>query len=187
MITTGTGLATACDPDADNDGLLNTEETVTNWLDPDSDDDNYTDYEEIWHNGQAGYQYLYTPKDTNPNNPDTDNDGLLDGDEVHLYGSDPLKADTNGNGIDDGHEDFDGDGIINIDDPFPFDASAPDGDINNSGGVDAGDVLVVERIVLGLLVPDTVHYQHLDVYPPGAPDGKIDMSDLLLMMQMALQ
>jgi hypothetical protein len=183
----GDGLGDACDPDADNDGLLNTEEPVTTWLDPDSDDDHYSDYEEIWHNGQAGYQYLYTPKDTNPNKPDTDGDGLLDGDEVHLYGSDPLKADTNGNGIDDGHEDFDGDGIINIDDPFPFDANTPDGDINNSGGVDAGDVLVVERIVLGLLVPDAVHYQHLDVYPPGAPDNKIDMSDLLLMMQMALQ
>jgi hypothetical protein len=184
----GDSLGDACDPDADNDGLLNTEETNSNWLDADTDNDNYTDLEEYQHNGQPGYQGPpYANKDTNPNNPDTDNDGLLDGDEVHLYGSDPLKADTNGNGIDDGHEDFDGDGIINIDDPFPFDASAPDGDINNSGGVDAGDVLVVERIVLGLLVPDTVHYQHLDVYPPGAPDGKIDMSDLLLMMQMVSQ
>jgi hypothetical protein len=183
----GDGLGDVCDPDADNDGLLNSEETNSNWLDADTDNDNYTDYEEYWHNGVAGYQQPpYVNRDTNPNNPDTDYDGLLDGDEVHLYGTDPLKADTNGNGIDDGHEDFDGDGIINILDPFPFVANAPDGDINNSGSVDAGDIVVVTRIVLGLLVPDTTDYQHLDVYPPGAPDGKIDMSDLLLMMQMAL-
>ena len=186
----GDSLGDVCDPDADNDGLLNTEETNSYWLDADTDHDNYTDFEEYQHNGQRGYQGPpYANRDTNPNNPDTDYDGLLDGDEVHLYGTDPLKADTNGNGIDDGHEDFDGDGIINIDDPYPFESNCPDGDINNSLSVDAGDVLVVERIVLGLLAPDTSHYQHLDVYPPCAsdgPDGNIDMSDLLLMMQMAL-
>ena len=177
----GDGLGDICDPDADNDGLLNSEETHSNWLNADSDNDNYTDFEEYWHNGQAGYQYIFIPKDTNPNNPDTDGDGLLDGDEVHLCGTDPLDNSDAG----DCNLDSDGDGIIDADDPLPFDFNYQDGDINNSSTVDAGDIAVTTQIVLGMRDPDTAHYQHLDVYPPGAPDGIINMPDLLLVIQMA--
>jgi hypothetical protein len=107
---------------------------------------------------------------------------------VHLYGYDPLKADTNGNGIDDGDEDFDGDGIVNVADPMPWDPNTgnPDGDMNNSLDVDAGDVLILEQIVLGLRDPTMSDFQHGDVYPPGEPDGIINMSDLLLVIQMLL-
>ena len=183
----GDGEGDVCDDDADGDGLPNAQETASNWLDEDSDNDNYTDFDEYWHNGVAGYQPLIN-RDTNPNNPDTDYDGLLDGDEVYLYGPeyDPLVADSNGNGISDGNEDFDGDGIINVDDPMPLVPNGyPDGDLNNSPGVDAGDIVIIMQIVLGLRVPDASDLQHGDVYPPGAPDGTIDMSDLLLVIQMA--
>jgi hypothetical protein len=178
------GIGDVCDDDADGDGLLNTEETITNWLDEDSDDDNYTDYEEIWHNGAAGYTGPpYVNRDTNPNDPDTDNDGLLDGDEVHLYASDPLDP------LDPGevNPDTDGDGIPDVDDPLPNDINYQDGDINNSMSVDAGDIVVATRIVLGTLTPGTWHYQHLDVYPSDLPDGNIDMPDLLLIIQMAAE
>jgi hypothetical protein len=170
------GLGDVCDPDADGDGLLNSEETSSNWLDADSDNDNYTDYEEYWHNGVAGYQPLIN-RDTNPNYPDTDYDGLLDGDEVHLFHTNPLLAVM----------DYDGDGIINADDPLPLDYNYQDGNMNNSPGVDAGDVVIIERIVLGMLVPGVAHYQHFDVYPQGVPDGIINMSDLLLVIRMSLQ
>jgi hypothetical protein len=178
----GDSMGDLCDPDADNDGLLNTDELVTDWLDEDSDDDNYTDYEEIWHNGQAGYQIITNPRDTNPNNPDSDFDGLLDGDEVHLCGTDPLDNSDAG----DCDLDTDGDGIPDADDPLPFDFNYQDGDINNSSTVDAGDIVVTTQIVLGTLVPGTAHYQHLDVSPQGAPDGTINMPDLLRVIQMSL-
>jgi hypothetical protein len=176
----GDGLGDLCDLDADDDGLLNMEENHSNWLDADSDNDNYTDFEEYWHNGVAGYQ-SFINRDTNPYSPDTDYDGLLDGDEVHLYGTDPLDPlDPVG-----GNLDADGDGILDADDPLPYDFNYQDGDINNSMSVDAGDIVVATRIVLGTLTPDTVHYQHFDVYPQGAPDGIINLSDLLLVIQMA--
>jgi len=181
----GDGLGDLCDPDADNDGLLNSEETNTDWLDEDSDDDNYGDYEEIWHNGQAGYQFIFN-KDTNPNDPDTDNDGLLDGDEVYLYGYDPLLADSNGNGTDDGDEDFDGDGLSNVSDPLPLATNFQDGDMNNSGSVDAADVLIIQQIALGLRTPTLSDYQHGDVVPLGAPDGVIDTGDVLMVTRAAL-
>ena len=181
----GDGLGDLCDPDADNDGLLNTDETITSWLDADSDDDNYTDYEEIWHNGQAGYQYIFN-KDTNPNDADTDNDGLLDGDEVHLFGTDPLRADTNGNGIADGDEDFDGDGLSNVADPLPLAFNFRDGDMNNSFTVNAADVLIIQRIALGLRIPVLADFQHGDVAPLGSPDGSIDTADVLLVTEKAL-
>lgn len=203
----GDGIGDLCDADADNDGLLNINETVTNWLDPDSDNDNYTDYEEIWHNGLAGYQYILPPRDTNPNNPDTDSDGLLDGSEVHVFGTDPLKADTNANGTPDGREDFDADGLVNLDeitagtdplnpdtdgdglldgaDPLPLDTNFQDGDLNGSGTVDVVDALLAMRIAEGLLSPTTVHLQHGDITPMGAPDGVIDVSDALMVTRKA--
>lgn len=181
----GDALGDLCDPDADNDGLLNTDETSTNWLDEDSDDDNYGDYEEIWHNGQSGYQFIFN-KDTNPNDADTDNDGLLDGDEVYLFGTDPLLADSDSNGIADGFEDFDGDGLVNMADPLPLDVNYQDGDMDNSMTVNAADVLIIQRIALGSLMPVLAHYQHGDVSPLGAPDGVIDTADLLLVMRKAL-
>lgn len=177
------GLGDVCDPDADNDGLLNVEETNSSWLNADSDNDNYTDYEEYWHNGVAGYQPLIN-RDTNPAKADTDLDGLLDGDEVHLFGTNPLLADTNGNGITDGNEDFDGDGLSNLLDPLPLDYNYRDGDMNNTQALDAGDVLILEQIVLGLRVPGLADYQHGDVYPPAAPDGLIDMSDLVVVIRL---
>jgi hypothetical protein len=181
----GDDLGDLCDPDADNDGLLNTEETNTDWLDEDSDDDGYNDYEEIWHNGQSGYQFIFN-KDTNPNNADTDNDGLIDGDEVYLFGYDALDADSDGDGVADGDEDFDGDGLANVADPLPLDFNFQDGDMNGSTTVNAADVLIVQRIALGLLPPSLAHYQHGDVSPLAAPDGVIDTADVLLVTRKAL-
>jgi hypothetical protein len=200
----GDGTGDLCDTDADGDGLLNTEETLTNWLDPDTDHDHYTDYEEFWHNGQAGYQYF---TDTNPVIADTDYDGLLDGDEVHIFGTDPLKGDTDLNGVSDGQEDFDSDGLVNADemtagtdpynpdtdgdglldgvDPLPLDVNYPDGDLDGSGTVDVADALLAMRIASGLVSPTTFQLQHGDVTPMGAPDGTIDISDALMVMRKA--
>jgi hypothetical protein len=58
--------------------------------------------------------------------------------------------------------------------------------MNNSGSVNAADVLLIQRIVLGLLTPTLAHYQHGDVAPLGAPDGVIDTADVLMVMRKAL-
>ena len=165
---------------------INTEETNTDWLDEDSDDDGYSDYDEIWHNGKAGYQFIINP-DTNPNNADSDGDGLLDGDEVHIFGYDPRDVDSDDNGINDAHEDFDGDGLANTSDPLPIDFNFQDGDMDASTTVNAADILIIQRIALGLLPPTLTHYQHGDMAPLGTPDGTINLGDILLVTKKALE
>ena len=56
--------------------------------------------------------------------------------------------------------------------------AAPDGVLN------AADLLVAQRIVLGDLTPTLLDLAHGDVYPVGAPDGLINISDLILIRQM---
>lgn len=63
-----------------------------------------------------------------------------------------------------------------------------DGDVAPSGApdglVNAGDFLVMQRIVLGIITPDAITLAHGDLYPVNAPDGKIDTSDLLIQHQL---
>ena len=82
----------ACDTDADEDGLLKSEEEALG-TDPDNPD---TDGDGIGDGDESTYG-------TNPVEADTDKDGLNDGDEVD-GGTDPLVADSDGDGISDGDE-----------------------------------------------------------------------------------
>jgi beta-glucanase (GH16 family) len=65
-----------------------------------------------------------------------------------------------------------------------------DGDVGPLGSpdslLDAGDVLVLQRIVLGQLIPSDIEYSHGDLYPAGAPDGVLNLQDLLLLQQQVL-
>lgn len=65
-----------------------------------------------------------------------------------------------------------------------------DGDVGPLGSpdglLDAGDVLVLQRIVLGQLIPSDIEYSHGDLYPPGAPDGVLNVQDMLLLQQQVL-
>jgi hypothetical protein len=72
-------LGDVCDPDADNDGLSNTDEAVwgTNPLVADTDGDGLSDGQEV------------NTYSTDPVDSDSDNDGVTDGDEVNIYGIDP--------------------------------------------------------------------------------------------------
>ncbi len=101
-------------PDWDGDGVLNTDE-VTNGTDPndpDSDDDGYTDGEET--NGvddastpvtPTGTSDAMDPCDPNPLNTlcDTDLDGLTNDDET-IAGTDPNDPDSDDDGYTDGEE-----------------------------------------------------------------------------------
>ena len=92
----------AC-PDADNDGLCDSEEILygTDLHNRDTDGDGLIDGAEVKIYG------------TDPRNPDTDADALIDGDEVEgvqvpgatkKYTSSPLSPDTDGDGLSDGEE-----------------------------------------------------------------------------------
>ena len=75
----GDMLGDVCDADADDDGLLNTDETIyaTDPLVSDTDGDTLPDGEEVNTHG------------TDPTSTDTDSDGVSDGDEVNIYNTDP--------------------------------------------------------------------------------------------------
>ena len=77
---------------------------------------------------------------------DTDNDGMLDVNDTH-------SLDTDNDGLDNA----DSDGFLDGNDPLPLIYNYADGDLNGSGSVDAADILVAERITLGLETATTVH------------------------------
>ncbi len=54
---------------------------------------------------------------------------------------------------------------------------APDGMINGA------DLLIGQRIVLGLITAGILELSHGDLYPPGNPDGVINIQDMLLLQQ----
>ena len=47
--------------------------------------------------------------------------------------------------------------------------------------------LIATRIAVGALTAAELQLAHGDVYPPGAPDGVINIQDLMLITQMVLQ
>jgi len=147
------GMGDACDPDDDNDGILDGSDPFP--LDTDNDGlDNTID-------------------------DDDDNDGILDVNDLF-----PLDTDNDGldNAADD---DDDDDGFLDVNDPLPLVYNFADGDLDASGAVDMADSLIAMRIASGLVTPTTVHLQHGDVTPMGAPDGVIDISDALVTMRKA--
>lgn len=137
-------LGDACDPDADNDGLSNTDEA--NWgSDPlvsDTDGDGLSDGEEV------------NTYSTDPVDPDTDNDGVTDGDEVNVYGLDPNQSDKGDVGPRNSP-----DGLINAGDLVvltrlvtgaeePTVLESALADINSDGLLNAADLLLLQKAVL---------------------------------------
>jgi hypothetical protein len=122
---------------------------------------------------------------TEPHNPDTDGDGLSDYDEVNADG-DPTSY-SPGIDTDPNDPDTDGDGIPDNTDPV---LNLYDGDLAPLGGrdqqINAGDLLIAVRIATGSYTPTADDLLHGDVYPPGTPDGVIDLSDVLLIQKMVL-
>ena len=91
--------------------------------------------------------------ETNPLNPDTDNDGALDGQEdsnhngvVDAGEADPLNPDSDGDGLTDGYE-------INVGGTDPSTATTlylTPGDMNGDDEVNVGDLLLLQRQLMGL-------------------------------------
>jgi lysophospholipase L1-like esterase len=156
--------------DDDKDGLLNSIEAQLG-TDPflaDTDGDGLVD-------GNDGL----VPVGSVPGGVDANGDGFADGELV--YATDPLLADSDGDRLDDGLE------VANTSDPLDANSwpALADGDIAPLGAPDgqinAGDILVATRIVLGLETATALELAHGDLYPPGAPDGMINLQDLILL------
>jgi len=154
--------------DSDGEGLSNVEEIPlgTDALDADTDNDGLSDFDEDRTHG------------TDPLESDTDADGLNDFDEVVTHGTDPLVADTDADGLSDfdeavtygtnplssNHGDLAPRGApddkINAGDYLVLSrlvsqsipASETElvlGDLNNNGSLDAGDLVLMMRVIQG--------------------------------------
>lgn len=165
-------------PDSDSDGLnddVEVDTTLTDPNNPDSDSDGLNDGVEI------------NTSLTDPNNPDSDADGLNDGDEVNTHLTDPNDSDSDGDSFDDGVE------VSYSSDPNDINSwpNIADGDVapwgNPDGYINAGDLLIMQKIIIGEIVPTSVQFGHGDLYPAGAPDGQINVSDMLLLQQLVNQ
>jgi len=148
--------------------------------DPDPDGDGLTDRCE-------------TLAGTDPGNPDTDNDGLADGVEdmngngfVDADETDPLNPDTDGDGYNDGYEVAAGSDPL---DPASV-PTIPNGDINGDGQVNAVDVLLAQRALLGQPTLTTEQFLRGDVAPlvggVPSPNGVFDLGDVLIINRKAL-
>jgi subtilisin family serine protease len=131
---------------------------------------------------------------TDPLNADTDNDGLTDYDEVNRDGDptnynslvdlNPLVADSDGDQFKDGME------IAAGYDPLDGTDFPVWGDLDDSRSVDAADILIATRAVMGLLTLDSGQMARGDIGPvisgSPAPDGDFNTGDVLLIERLAL-
>lgn len=156
------GLPDSIDDDDDNDGLPDTTELSlgTNPLDADSDDDGLTDGFEVNYASPPTDTYS-EGLDTDPLDPDTDADGFLDGMEL-AAGHNPL---------------------VGSDSPVW-------GDINGDGAVDAADILLLTRAVLGLTTLANDEKARVDIAPvldgTPAPDNQVTLGDLVVIERILL-
>lgn len=153
------------DNDADQDGLLKSEEEQlgTNPNNADTDGDGLNDNDEVnkYHtnplkvdsdgDGLSDKDEIVVYK-TDPNKADTDGDNLSDGDEVLKYHTDQLKVDTDGDGVSDGDElleyhtdplkvDTDGDGLSDGDEILKYKTNPLKVDTDGDSLSDGDEVL----------------------------------------------
>lgn len=90
--------------------------------------------------------------------------------------------------VDDAGGDLDGDGVTNLQEYL--DGTDPDGeacDTNGDAVLDIADILLVQRHIQQLETLNATAQQGCDLYPEGAPDGMINVSDLLLLNRAVME
>lgn len=161
------GIAVGAGNDLDGNPVLGIpDQGVYEFGHKDSDNDGMLDYDELCHDGDCQNYNPYDPLvnptggDLDISNPDTDGDGYRDGTESAL-GSDPLNA-----------------GSIPV--------IVADGDVNLDSQVNAADVLLAQRQILGLTSLSAEQIAHGDYRPVPNGDGQLNIADLLLIVKQAL-
>ncbi|MGD2073945.1 MAG: S8 family serine peptidase [Gammaproteobacteria bacterium] len=161
------GVCDAIDncPLTGNPSQLDTDgDTVGDACDPDDDDDGLDDG-------------LEQTLGTAPLLADTDSDGLDDFDEVNVYFTDPLTVDTDGDSLSDGAE-------VNL---YATDPTASNkGDVAprdaSNDRLDAGDLVVMLRLVGGAIAPSAIESTLADMND----DGQLDVADMLILQRLLL-
>ncbi|MGB5474023.1 MAG: thrombospondin type 3 repeat-containing protein [Gammaproteobacteria bacterium] len=162
--------------DSDGDGVANTVDNCPQDPNPDqadTDGDGAGDACDSDIDGDGLDNATELLLGTDPGNPDSDGDGLTDGEEVNLYTTDPLNPDSDGDYLVDGEE-------VNLygSDPNHDDTGdlAPRG--NPDGSLNAGDLMVLMRLVTALETPDARETLLADINH----DGLLNAADILLLM-----
>ncbi len=184
-VPVGTGTRSAID--RDEDGILDGDDnciSVANPAQTDTDTDGMGNACDSDDDNDGLSDSLEISIGTNPLLIDSDGDSLSDGDEVGYDGD--FTQYTPGQDLNPLSNDTDGDGLLDAVDPIPLTVNIGDGDMTADGNLNAGDLLVMTRVVMGLLPVTEVHLAHGDLYPSGAPDGKINLPDLILLQGLLL-
>ena len=174
--------------DRDEDGVLDGDDncvSVSNVAQTDTDSDGLGNACDSDDDNDGLSDSLEAAIGTNPLLIDSDGDTLSDGDEVGYDGD--FTRYTPGQDLNPLSNDSDGDGLLDAVDPIPLTINLADGDMTADGSFNAGDLLVTTRVVLGLLATTGTHLAHGDLYPVGAPDGRINIQDLILLQKRLLQ
>lgn len=161
-----------CPEDANPSQENNDNDTMGDVCDEDDDNDGLTDEFELTIN-------------TNPLMIDTDGDSVNDFDEVNFDGMPAYDPITDMNPL---SQNTDNDAYLDGTDPIPVSFNFEDGDVAPYGSpnsvIDAGDLLIGVQLVLGIKATTELEKAHMDLYPPGLPDGEITLSDYILLHQL---
>jgi hypothetical protein len=107
---------------------------------------------------------------------DTDADGLPDAWEVAQFGS--LSRDGTG--------DFDSNGINDLTEFQTYYSYPRDGDATGDAVLNVADLLLLQRHVHGYIVLPDSQKARLDLYPVSAPDGVLNVQDMIIVSRMAM-
>ncbi len=126
---------------------------------------------------QDGIPNTQEVQGTLPANPDSDGDGLTNLSEWFQSGTDSQNPDSDGDGVLDGAE------IAQGTDPNLSSSFPGDGDINENGETNLGDLVLLYQFVMGNRVPTATELTHGDMNQ----DGQLTVADILLLQRQILQ
>jgi len=107
---------------------------------------------------------------------DQDADGMSDAWELSQFGT----LDRDGTG------DFDTDGVLDLAAYQAYTSVPQDGNANGDSELNVADLLLLQRHVLGQIVLPDIQKARVDLYPSAAPDGILNIQDMILMHRLLM-
>ena len=161
-----------CPNTPNTDQLNNDNDSQGDVCDDDDDNDGLSDVFELSIN-------------TNPFLEDSDGDTVSDFIEVNFDGLPDYNPTFDMNPL---SQNTDNDAYLDGADPIPLNFNFEDGDVAPYGSPDtiinSADLLIGMQLVIGIKPVSDLEKAHMDLYPPGAPDGEINLSDYILLQKL---